>query len=56
MTPEQLMRRYYALFNERRLDEADVALREAQGLARSPLARYLPGWSGITVPPADSHA
>jgi hypothetical protein len=31
----------------------EVALREAQGLARSPLARYLPGWSGITVAPAD---
>jgi len=30
-----------------------LALREAQGLARSPLARYLPGWSGVTVPPAD---
>jgi len=29
------------------------ALREAQGLARSPLARYLPGWSGVTVPMAD---
>jgi hypothetical protein len=31
-----------------------VALREAQGLARSPLARYLPGWSGVMVPPADA--
>jgi hypothetical protein len=30
-----------------------VALREAQGLAKSPLARYLPGWSGVTVPMAD---
>jgi len=30
----------------------DVALREAQGLAKSPLARYLPGWSGVTVAPA----
>jgi hypothetical protein len=30
----------------------DVTLREAQGLARSPLARYLPGWSGATVPVA----
>ena len=30
----------------------DVALREAQGLAKSPLARYLPGWSGVTVPAA----
>ena len=30
-----------------------LALREAQGLARSPLARYLPGWSGVTVPLAD---
>jgi hypothetical protein len=30
-----------------------LALREAQGLARSPLARYLPGWSGVTVPMAD---
>ncbi len=29
------------------------ALREAQGLSRSPLARYLPGWSGVTVPMAD---
>jgi hypothetical protein len=28
-------------------------LREARGLARSPLARYLPGWSGITVAAAD---
>ena len=26
--------------------DMDAALREAQGLARSPLARYLPGWSG----------
>ena len=32
-----------------------VALREAQGLARSPLARYLPGWSGVMVPPSDTH-
>ncbi|MEP6502639.1 MAG: ParB-like protein [Betaproteobacteria bacterium] len=31
----------------------DAALHEAQGLARSPLARYLPGWAGMTVPPAD---
>ena len=30
-----------------------LALREAQGLAKSPLARYLPGWSGVTVPMAD---
>ena len=30
-----------------------LALREAQGLAKSPLARYLPGWSGVTVPLAD---
>lgn len=30
----------------------DVAVREALGLAKSPLARYLPGWSGVT-PPAD---
>ena len=33
----------------------DVALREAQGLAKSPLARYLPGWSGVTVTPAAAH-
>jgi hypothetical protein len=32
----------------------DVALREAQGLAKSPLARYLPGWSGVM--PAPVHA
>ena len=32
----------------------EVALREAQGLARSPLARYLPGWTGVT--PAAAHA
>ena len=32
----------------------DVALREAQGLAKSPLARYLPGWSGVMVPPPDA--
>jgi hypothetical protein len=30
-----------------------VALREAQGLAKSPLARYLPGWSGVMVPMSD---
>ena len=30
-----------------------LALREAQGLAKSPLARYLPGWSGVTVPLSD---
>ncbi len=30
-----------------------LALREAQGLAKSPLARYLPGWSGVMVPMAD---
>ncbi len=30
-----------------------LALREAQGLAKSRLARYLPGWSGVTVPMAD---
>jgi hypothetical protein len=33
----------------------DVALREAQGLAKSPLARYLPGWSGVTVTPVAAH-
>jgi hypothetical protein len=33
--------------------DADVALREAQGLAKSPFARYLPGWSGIAMAPAD---
>ena len=32
----------------------DVALREAQGLAKSPLARYLPGWSGVTMPLPDA--
>jgi hypothetical protein len=32
----------------------DVALREAQGLAKSPLARYLPGWSGVSAPPLDA--
>ena len=31
-----------------------AALREAQGLARSPLARYLPGWSGVMIVPADA--
>jgi hypothetical protein len=25
----------------------DVAVREATGLAKSPMARYLPGWSGV---------
>ena len=33
----------------------DVALREAQGLAKSPLARYLPGWSGVVPAPAGGH-
>ena len=33
----------------------DVALREAQGLAKSPLARYLPGWSGVTVPAPEAN-
>ena len=28
----------------------EVAVREALGLAKSPLARYLPGWSGVTPP------
>jgi hypothetical protein len=28
----------------------DVALRDALGLAKSPLARYLPGWTGVTPP------
>lgn len=28
----------------------DIAVREALGLAKSPLARYLPGWSGVTPP------
>jgi hypothetical protein len=28
----------------------DTAVREALGLAKSPLARYLPGWSGVTPP------
>ena len=26
----------------------DIAVREGLGLAKSPLARYLPGWSGVT--------
>jgi hypothetical protein len=30
----------------------EIAVREAQGLAKSPLARYLPGWSGVTPPVA----
>jgi hypothetical protein len=31
----------------------DVALREALGLSKSPLARYLPGWTGVNpAPPA----
>jgi hypothetical protein len=30
----------------------DAAVREALGLAKSPLARYLPGWSGVTPPAA----
>ena len=34
----------------------DVALREAQGLAKSPLARYLPGWAGVTVAAGDARA
>jgi len=29
-----------------------LAVREALGLAKSPLARYLPGWSGATPPAA----
>ena len=33
----------------------DIALREALGLAKSPLARYLPGWSGV-VPASPSQA
>ncbi len=33
--------------------DIDFALREAQGLAKSPLARYLPGWSGVSVLMAD---
>jgi hypothetical protein len=28
----------------------EIAVREALGLAKSPLARYLPGWSGVTPP------
>jgi len=28
----------------------DFAVREALGLAKSPLARYLPGWFGVTLP------
>ena len=31
----------------------DVALREAQGLAKSPRAPHLPGWSGIALAPAN---
>ena len=31
----------------------DVALRESQGLAKSPLARYLPGWSGVMLAPVE---
>ena len=30
----------------------EIAVREALGLAKSPLARYLPGWSGVTPPAA----
>ena len=30
----------------------EIAVREALGLAKSPLARYLPGWSGIASPAA----
>jgi len=33
--------------------DISLALREAQGLAKSPLARYLPGWAGVSVPMAD---
>jgi len=33
----------------------ETALREAQGLAKSPLARYLPGWSGATVAAPAAH-
>ncbi len=32
--------------------EMDVAVDEALGLARSPLARYLPGWAGAVDAPA----
>ena len=31
----------------------DAALREAQRLAKSPLARYLPGWSGVMLAPVE---
>lgn len=34
----------------------EAAVREAMGLARSPLARYLPGWSGTTPNPAPAGA
>jgi len=34
--------------------DVGAAVREALGLARSPLARYLPGWAGITATPADA--
>ena len=30
----------------------EIAVREALGLAKSPLARYLPGWSGLESPAA----
>jgi hypothetical protein len=32
----------------------EAALREALGLARSPLARYLPGWSGVAAPASEA--
>ncbi len=40
ITPEQMKK------------SMDIAVREALGLAKSPLARYLPGWSGVTPPAA----
>lgn len=33
------------------LKSMDTAVREALGLAKSPLARYLPGWSGVVPEP-----
>jgi hypothetical protein len=40
------LRQHIALEQVRK--SMDIAVREGLGLAKSPLARYLPGWSGVT--------
>lgn len=42
-----------ASWSRRPTRSINLAVREALGLAKSPLARYVPGWSGIT-PPTDT--